>query len=190
MTIIVALKDGEKVWMGSDRMRMYGSNAIPATNSKVWKTTDVFGNVWAWGSAGSTNLSQVTRYQVRLPEKNVTGSEDISGFIFTEYLPRLYQHLKDFGGIVRPDPKVGENAEGTLLIGLHGKIYRIAGLSVTELDCPFVAIGLGDGPAFGALNALQQIKAELSPKERIKIAIKAACEFNPNIGGGMDIVHT
>ena len=190
MTIIVALKDGATIYMGGDRNRISGSRAYPGLNPKVWKITDAFGNQWVWGQTGSCNLQQVARYGLPELKDNAAETEDLCGFIFRNYIPVLYDEAKKLGGIVRPDSKTGDNLEGSFVVGVLGKVFRLAGLAVTELDLPFFTAGSGEGPAHGALDAIHRHDIVLSPEDKIRSAITAACSMFPNLGGGIDIVHS
>jgi hypothetical protein len=190
MTVSVALKDGDRVWIGGDRNRINGSRSYAGSNPKVWKVQDTHGNTWAWGQTGTCNLQQVAQYQLTLPALNASEADDLCGFVFKECVPQLYRLLKEIGGITRPDPKSGDGMEGALLLGLLGRIFVVSDLAVTEVDNPFHVVGLGTQPSFGALDAIYRHKIELTPQERIKSAVESASAFFPVIGGGIDIVHT
>ena len=189
MTVIIAITHNEKVWMGGDRNRNMGPTSFSSPNPKVWKRTDDFENGWVFGSAGNSQLHQIAQYQVSLPIENPYNQEDLCGYLYRGFVLPLYKELKECGALIKT-PKGKDDMEGTILLGLCGKIFHVNGLAVNQISNAFATTGIADDAAFCHLDALFTHGVGLTPEQMIRSAIHSAGTRFPVIGGGMDIICT
>ena len=71
---------------------------------------------------------------------------------------------------------------GTFLVGVRGRLFAIySDYQVAEEALDYMAVGSGEDIALGALYATADLG--LSPRARMRIALKAAARFKPGVNG-------
>jgi hypothetical protein len=191
MTVVIALKDmAGNLLMGADKNMTAGYKVATLHNPKIWRQKDGVGNWWMFGVSGNISLNQVIRYRVPLPTLEPGKDEDPVGILTSEWMPQLYKGMREIGAVLRKDQNSAERPDGGIILGLKGEIYSIAGFSIAHLDVQFHTIGSGGEVAFGALHTLIKHNVGFSPEEMIHSAIATASAYDPNIGGGVDIISS
>lgn len=176
MTAIVAYKDSEFIYYGSDSRVSFESGSVYDTSNK-WRIMAGRNakKPMLIGCAGSARLDNL----IVSSAKNFETAESI--FEVADVIKKAivldgWKEEKDEGG----DPPC---YSVDLLVIFEKKLYRVGSdLSVTEIqDFQFVAVGSGEPYCLGAAYGSKSKK----PKEMIKIALQAAMKFDPSCGGRM-----
>jgi ATP-dependent protease HslVU (ClpYQ) peptidase subunit len=176
MTAIVAYKDSEFIYYGSDSRVTFDSGPVYDTTNK-WRVMSGRNakNPILIGCAGSARLDNL----IVSSAKNFENAEsifEVSDHIKKAILLDGWKEEKDEGG---EPPSYSVD----ILIIFEKHLYRIGSdLSVTQIqDFQFVAVGSGEPYCLGAAYGSKSKK----PKDMIKVALNAAIKFDPNCGGRM-----
>jgi ATP-dependent protease HslVU (ClpYQ) peptidase subunit len=166
MTCIVAMKDGDKIIMGSDDMVSRGEEVIPAPTKKTFKKDG-----FLFGCAGYTRAMQLVQYNLDMPERGV--DEILDNYIFKKLIPAMRalwanNGMKKDGGSIEWTPN-------TFLMATEGRIFEVEPYFTVFEFCEYASIGSGAKYAQGAMHALSDSK--LKPKARITKALQAAANF-------------
>jgi ATP-dependent protease HslVU (ClpYQ) peptidase subunit len=194
MTVIVTLKDDAgHIWMGADRYNSIGKAVFNSTDPKIWRQVDTRGNVWVFGMTGTATLAKVARNLVPLPDLNDKGSKTLSNFLFTTWVPKLYEESKNIGLIQKLNSDNGvETSPGIILIGVCGEIIRESAFCPVPVDATYHTAGLGQEVTAGAMEILlnHALHPAKTSEEILRAAIEATGRYCPSIGGGVDIINT
>ena len=170
MSVIVAIKENGKIYMGSDSQSTMGSTRITLRNPnnfKIWKVLDTKNCLM--GAVGNKRDSNV----IRLVSNIVDDYDDFYNrvnykFVVKFLVPNIIRELKKYGYV-----KGGEYFEymdSAYLFAYKDKLFWISNdASVFEID-DYVAIGSGAPEAIGSLLSTEGQE----PKTRIVKAIKAS----------------
>lgn len=167
MTCIVGIEDKGKVWIGSDSAGTTddGSYWSLSEPSKVFMVGPVL-----MGVTGSMRFTQMLAHSLHLPPSTGRTIED---WLCVDFVNAVRATLQE-GGWAKKNQE-GEERGGFFLFGYHGRLYCFDDdFSVTRARTKYDAMGSGGRIAKGALFATKR----LTPKERITIALKAACAHN------------
>lgn len=167
MTCIVGISDGKNVTLGGD------AAASSATDRELYilRTEKVFAaGEYLIGYCASYRAGQIAQYQVDWPAPPEDKDANLCRFVVNEVVPVLQKALEG-SGMTQP---------GQFLIGLRGHLFSIAhDFSATELEEPWIAIGSGRMPAYGALYAMED--SPLDPKTKARRALEAAERYTNNV---------
>lgn len=176
MTAIVAYKDTEFIYYGSDSRVSFDHGAVYDTGNK-WRVMAGRSSrsPILIGCAGSARLDNL----IVSSAKNFETAEtpfDVADAVKKAILLDGWKEEKDDGG---EPPSYSVD----MLMIFEKNLYRIGSdLSVTEIqDFQFVAVGSGEPYCLGAAYVAKSKK----PKEMIKLALQAAMKFDPSCGGRM-----
>jgi ATP-dependent protease HslVU (ClpYQ) peptidase subunit len=154
MTVIVALEEDGKVWMGSDSFIGDDSWRDVSDTPKHFIRGELL-----FGFAGDIHATQVVEDLV--PPRHKAGEDDYG------YLKRVSAAIRK----LHEKNKLTEKPDFSGLIGYRGKVYILFddyGLHHSERG--YAATGAGEQAACGALFAAKGRE----PKARILVALKAA----------------
>jgi hypothetical protein len=185
MTAIVAIVENNTVYMGGDSA---GVN-VSALSVTVRKDPKVFKNgPFIMGFTSSFRMGQLLRYSFKPPTH--PNNMSIDRYMNTIFIDAVRNCLKD-GGYA----KVKENNEsgGNFLVGYRGKLFNIDGdFQVGIPSCNYDSVGCGQDLCLGSLHTTEKVSnmklLSLLPKERIKMALKAAVEFSAGVRGPFNIL--
>ena len=189
MSLVIAIKDKDRVVLGADKQVSYGNNK-DHSSTKIWEVAGLSGAVM--GGVGSARASQIIQY-ADIVDKNALNSEPTIEFIIRSLAPTICATL-DANGVpcdVPTDPETGVRAgcvmmPNAFLFAYKDRAWMIwHDLSVTEIE-QYFAIGSGAEVAKGALFATQG----QNPFERIVTAIDAASEATIGVDDGIDLLVT
>ena len=169
MSVVVAIKDKDKVLIGADSQVTRGSTRKTLNNPnnyKIWKVRGVNNCLMAHvGNVRDANI-------IRLMEHLVTDYDVFCNNIDYEYVvksivPDIVEELKKYGFI--KNEKYFEGFDSRFIFSFEDQLYVINsdGCVLEVDDC--VAIGSGELEAVGSL-----LSTEGDPKERIIKAIKSS----------------
>ena len=166
MTIVVGIVDDEdKVWVGADSLTSKGDYGFRQSRPKVFKKGE-----FVFGGTGSVSEIQHMVYATALPP--VKEDQDHYDYLINDLFPEFRLKLRAGGRLEKRD---GEELVGTeMMIGWRGKLFIMGrDFAVIEPYRGYEAIGIGQEYALGAMNILE--KTDYSPREKIKLAMDAAC---------------
>ncbi len=186
MSVVVAIKDNDRVWVGCDSQVTRGGWTKESLEGcyKIWKPSDdcniVMGGV---GVLRDINiLSTATDWVDELAKHK--GVDD--KYIIRTVVPKIYKELEDYGRLkIRDGIKSMESA---FIFAYKEKAYEIAGDgAVIEKDDMLIE---GSGYIAG-MGAWDRIKNEDIPaKEKVIQVIKASCNVDLYVNYPIVIMNT
>lgn len=170
MSVVVAIKDNGRVYIGADSQVTKGGTRTTLRNPnnyKVWRVGDAPNCLMA--SVGTLRDANVVRLMEDLvTDYNVYRDEIDYKFVVRKIVPSIVNELKSYGFL--KDEQYVESLDSSFLFAFQDKLYKIGfDCSVVEVS-DFAAIGSGANEALGSLLSTDK----LPPKERIVRAIKAS----------------
>jgi 20S proteasome alpha/beta subunit len=176
MTCIVAISDGKKVYMGGERGHSDSHIITSSTRPKIFERGS-----YLIGYAGNTGIGQAVVHNFEFPAIGKT--LDPEKHMTRVFIPALRTFIKD------QDIKLPENEDdnASFLVGIKGRVYEI---DMTDFQCveyTEVSIGSGSGYAYGSLHTTEGY--DLSPIDRIHIALDAAITYSPTCQGPIDYLE-
>lgn len=169
MTVAIAYYDSnsDKCYIGAD------SCASDSINHSICKNMKCFHPVGRRdvliGCAGTFRLPNLLQFVPGVfPEEHELPTEKIDmAWLVNEFTPILGALTDDF-----EDDDVWE-----LLVAVNKRIYRVQmDLSIVESADSTDAIGIGGSVALGAFKVLNELKPDMPVEDRIKYALKVACD--------------
>lgn len=170
MSVIVAIKSDDKVYIGSDSQVTKGGTRATLKNPnnyKIWNVRDInhclMAHVGAVRDANIVRLMDdlVTDYDVFMDKIDYE-------FVVRRIVPSIIAELKR-AGYMKDDQYV-EHMESSFLFAYKNQLFVInSDGCVLEVD-DYVSIGSGEDQAIGSLLSTEK----LNPKSRIIMAIKAS----------------
>lgn len=170
MSVVVAIKENGKIFIGADSQCTRGGTRRTLSNPnnyKVWKVNDAEHCIMAHvGLAREANVIRVARDLV--PEmRQIKDTVDFE-FVVTRLVPRMIDELEE-NRILRKDDGL-PTFESSFLFAYKDKLFYITkNGTVFEID-DCCAIGSGECEALGSLLSTEGEPCE----ERIKKAIRAS----------------
>ena len=170
MSVVVAIKENNKVYIGVDSQVTKGGTRTTLKNPhnyKVWRVPGAPHCLMA--QVGSFRDSNVVRLMDRLvTDYNIFREHVGYEFVVKKVVPDIVEELKKYGML--KDDKYIECMDSAFIFAFEDQLYMIGrDLSVIEID-DYVAMGSGEDQAIGSLLSTEGEK----PKERIVKAIKAS----------------
>lgn len=172
MTCIVGLVEDGKIYMGADRgmsdKRFIASSLTP----KIRKIGPIL--IGYSASRGTGQLAHFVNYPK--PDFN-----NVERWVRMDMCKALQEASEAY--------KVDISAEGIaadFLVGVGGKLFEVTTTdwSVTEYEA--IATGSGYSYALGALHATSSY--DISPRDRVKIALDAAIKYSPSCQSPIDLL--
>ena len=180
MTCIVGLISNNKLYMGSDSQCTNGNQILPTSREKIF----TIGNL-TLGTAGDVRFNNIIKYYLDVPYHH----NDISDmeYICTEFLGNLRSAIEGQKFSEEKDNVSSIPNYCELLVAYKNTLYAIwYDYSVVDFS-EYYAIGSGSDFALGSLETTKQLG--IDPKERIELALGAACKFNVNCALPFNIVE-
>lgn len=179
MTAIAGIVDGDNVWIGGDSAGVGGMDMQTRSDPKVFKNGE-----FLFGYTSSFRMGQLLEHEFS-PPKPYEGENGMA-YMVRRFIPAVKDTLRSGGYQTSKD---GQDIGGTFLVGYRGQLYEVqCDYQVARLRQPFHAVGCGDHLALGSLHATQGF--DLTPKERIKMALQAAETFSAGVRGPFTILST
>jgi ATP-dependent protease HslVU (ClpYQ) peptidase subunit len=177
MTCIVGIAENSKVWLGADALYSNGHTGSFG-EPKILKINDDL----SVAHSGTGRVNNLLSYDFKLkgnPE------QPPGEYLIKTFIPALKECLRRNGELEEVSGK--ENAEEWFIVACKGKLYQMFNdFSIREAMRGYEASGSGYQFALGSLESTKNIG--LSPKQRIKIAIKATTEHCVSVGGKITVV--
>jgi len=183
MTCIIGLKHNGVTYIGGDSLGSNGYTKTLRSDKKVFKLQDT--NNAILGYTSSFRMGQLLMYATDLIDKRDEPDIDHK-YLVTKFVPNII-NLFENGGFARN--RSGEKYGGTFLLGYKNKLYKVDNdFQVGESFDNYEACGSGEDFALGSLYATE--KLDMSPEERIKLALQAASKFSTSVSAPYYIVNT
>lgn len=180
MTAIAGIVHDGRVHLAGDSAVTSGWDLALRPDGKVFSH-----GPYAFGVSGSLRAAQLLQYAFVPPEP--AEGVDLARFLATEFVDAARTCLKD-GGHAKKDLEQ-EGSSVTVLIGVHGRLFRLCGdYSIGEGSQPFAAVGCGEDFVLGALHATANLGWQ--PKQRLRTALKAAEWFSAGVRGPFTYAST
>lgn len=169
MTVILAHSDhnSKTSWIGSDSCASDSINHSTVKNNKVFHPVgrrDVL-----LGCAGTFRLPNLLQFVPNVfPPENELATEDINmSYLINEFTPVIKILTSDFD----------DDDTWELLIAVEDRIYRMQmDLSIIEPTDDCDAVGIGGSVALGAFKVLNELEPDMPVEDRMKHALKVACD--------------
>jgi hypothetical protein len=175
MTVIAAVVDQGRVYMGADSAALDAYNCIT-----IRKDPKVFVNGgFLIGFTSSFRMGQLLMDAMFADPGNM----DLFHYMRTQFVPVVRACLKD-GGYT----KVDNNREngGEFLVGIRGRLFMVdSDFQVGEREDGFDSVGQGSQEALGVLYATRGME----PDARLRLAMKASERYRPGVRGPFLVLH-
>ena len=170
MSVVVAIKEGNKVYIGVDSQVTKGGTRTTLKNPnnyKVWRVPGAPHCLMA--HVGSFRDSNIVRCMDRLvTDYNIYRNHIGYEFVVKKVVPDIVEELQKFGMI--KEDKYVEYLDSAFIFAFEDQLFAIGrDKSVIEID-DYIAMGSGEDQAIGSLLSTEGEH----PKERIVKAIKAS----------------
>ena len=158
MSVVVAIKEGNKVYLGCDSQVTKGGTRTTLKNPnnyKVWKVAGV--DNCLMGSVGNVRDANIVRLMNGLvTEYNVFKNHVDYEFVVKKIVPDIVDELKQYGMV--KDEKFVDFIDSSFIFAFQDQLFVIGrDRSVIEVD-DYVAIGSGEDQAIGSLLSLKLSK--------------------------------
>lgn len=167
MTIIAAVKQDGKIWMGADSASVNSNGHIMtvAGGKIVWRGEMLI------GVSGSARWLHLIRHSPLVPEP--PPDCDMMAW-FVQDFTAAFREIANSQGLIQKDDHQCDEINLNMLIACRGEIYATArNFEVVLVTRDFHAIGSGCCEAAGALYALR----DKSPSNRLLTALEACAEL-------------
>ncbi len=172
MTAIAGIVENGKVWIGGDSAGVGGLSLSTRSDPKVFINGE-----FIFGYTSSFRMGQILEHMFSppVPYENENGM----AYMVKRFIPGVKDALKA-GGYQHYDN--GQEMGGTFLVGYRGTLYEVeSDYQVARVRQPYDACGCGRDLILGSLHATEQY--ELTPEERITMALDAAVAFSAGVRG-------
>jgi ATP-dependent protease HslVU (ClpYQ) peptidase subunit len=187
MTVIVGMIDKENgvTYLGGDSLGSNGYSKTVRNDKKVFKLKDTPNAILGYTS--SFRMGQLLMYANNLIDELSIKNDKINHeYLVTNFVPNVI-NLFEKGGYSRNNS--GEKTGGVFLLGYKDNLYKIesdyqVGISYDNYD----ACGSGEDYALGSLRTTENM--DLSPIERIHLALQSASKFSVGVAPPFYIINT
>ena len=171
MSVVVALKEGNKIYLGADSQVTKGGTRTTLhnpNNYKVWKVDGVKNCLM--GHVGNLRDANIVRLMSGLISDYDEYRDSVDyRFVVKNIVPEIVEALKD-AHYLKSNNDYVDYLDSSFIFAYHNKLYYInCDLSVIEID-DYIAIGSGADQALGSLLSTEG----QNPQERIIKAIKSS----------------
>jgi len=191
MTCIVALRNDDHIYMGSDSAGVCDEDMTIVTRLDKKVFTRSFGEAdeqMIFGFCGSFRIGQLLRYTFIIPIHHKQKS-DVE-YIVTDFVSHFKNMLKSNGALSIDKDTQTEEQDGSLLIGYRDQLFLIEEDFQVGLPAEnYSSVGMGSQVAQGAMYATENLVLPFSPKDRIEIALNASALFCAGVRGPFTILN-
>jgi len=184
MTCIVAIAKDDVVHMAGDRFSTDGNWGRFTDGSPKIATIPAFGRLeFLVGCAGDGRCCDVIQHMdIRAGNLSPVDAESNVREILVE---AIRSALRDRGALMKDDD--GQDKGCTVLVGHMGRLFVIGdNFAVSVITENYVAVGAAKEYALGSLATTNGLADEVSPTERLDIALMVAEKYNITVSGPFD----
>lgn len=175
MTCVIALIDGNKVYLGGDGAASEDKTGliVQRVDPKVFKVGQ-----FGIGFVDSFRMGQILQYNWTPPiYKPTLNHKSLDKFMKTKFVDSVKEAFKENGfGNFSQSTEEGDEG-GTFIIAVQGtgRIFTMdPDFHIGECDVMYMAEGSGQQVALGSLYSTTNIK---SPRKRVRMALEASSKF-------------
>lgn len=171
MSVVVAIKEGNKIFLGADSQVTKGGTRTTLHNPNNYKIWKVDGSDNAlMGQVGNVRDGNIVRLMTNVIDDYDEYNDRVNYRFVVKYLvPEIIKNLQDAHYIKQNDNAI-DSLDSCFLFAFKDKLFLINyDLAVIEVD-DYTAIGSGSDQAIGSLLSTEG----QDPKTRIIKAIKAS----------------
>jgi ATP-dependent protease HslVU (ClpYQ) peptidase subunit len=186
MSVVVAIKDKDTVWVGCDSQVSMGyTKGTLKLNKKIWKPEKEEGIVM--GVVGSVRDLDILSTEEDWIEEIVKIKNEFNyKYMVRKIVPKIFKTLSNFGRM--KNDKGIESIESSIIFTHKDKLFSINGDgSVIESD-DILADGSGYRLCLGAWNSLKN--KDIPIKDKLVQVIKAACESDLYVNYPIVLMNT
>ncbi|WP_226035776.1 hypothetical protein [Aquibacillus saliphilus] len=183
MTCIVGLVFNGVTYIGGDSLGSNGYSKTVRKDTKVFKLKDT--NKAVVGYTSSYRMGQLLMYAKGLIDSRDEPNIDHE-YLVTRFIPNTIKLFED-GGYSKNSS--GEKTGGSFLLGYGDRLYQVSSdFQVGESIDGYDACGSGEEFALGSLKTTEN--SNMSPEERIHLALQAATKFSTSVVPPYQIINT
>jgi len=171
MSVVVAVKEGNKIYLGADSQVTKGGTRTTLHNPNNYKIWKVDGSDHAlMGQVGNVRDGNIIRLMKNVVDDYDEFYERVDYRFVVKYLvPEIIKNLQD-AHFIKSNDNLIDGIDSSFLFAHQDKLFLInSDLAVIEVD-DYIAIGSGADQALGSLLSTEG----QNPKARIVKAIKAS----------------
>ena len=173
MTAIAGVVEKGKVYIGGDSAGVGGYSLSVRSDPKVFINGE-----FIFGYTSSFRMGQLLQYSFSPPKPFENQSK--MEYMITSFVPAIKDVFKKNGF---QSMENGVESGGTFLLGYRGELFEIEDdYQVARLNQPYYACGCGMDLVLGSLHATNHF-SNITPEERIEMALDAAAEFSAGVRG-------
>lgn len=166
MTVIVGLKTQNSLIMGCDSGTFHGETKVIYDKDKVFIKDN-----FMVGLAGNPRVSQLLEHVFNPPDHDPRMST--YHYMVKEFVPAFISMLENNGGLTI-DKNVKEY-ESYILVAYKDNIFGINQAFHVSSGEEYICTGHGFNFAYASLYST---KGFVSPEDRVRVAVEAACKFD------------
>jgi ATP-dependent protease HslVU (ClpYQ) peptidase subunit len=183
MTILVAVKKNNRVFLGSDSLTASGNTVLPDLKDR-WKIIKLEHGYMA--SSGYSLLENIIGHLIATNHKIMKNTFSSRNDVFSFCL-ELYAELKKNYNLVDPGKETFGQMYNHFVLATVSSIYAISSnLDVMEHE-RYVAKGAGTDYALGCLYGVYDMIDD--GPQLVRTALEAACKFNVYCRGPLHIIE-
>lgn len=183
MTCIVAIKENGKLYFGSDSLLSDTTVdlAIPMKSPKIFKN-----GPFLFAYCGSVRAGKVFQYDLELPNPDLDNLDKYMNKEFVSALMECAERNKLVIEISKePDGSESDNDVADLIVGINGRLFEVQShVQALEWYEDYMALGSGSKFALGSLYTTKDF--DISPKERLTLALEAASKYAVSVNKPFD----
>lgn len=176
MTVVIALRDDDRVYIGADCCGGNYRDIRRRKDTKVFRTGD-----YLIGVVGNYRVGQIIRYSKELPAPPEKVNHRFMCTKFTDAVKDiLFSHgyARKVGGVRKTSP---------MLVAVGGQLFHMEeNFEIAELVNGYTALGSGEDYALGALFATEDNWYD--GRKRMRCALRAAEEHCRTVTGPFTIL--
>lgn len=190
MTVIVAMKANNKIYMGCDSSFVSSGQITRRTQSKLVIKDELIIGL----TSNGCKIIQILKHKLKLASTKKLKSEELECYLSTIFCNKLFKALSAENILEDDnDRKTSEPSmsPARLLIGIRDRLFEIGeDFDVSEVDTDYHAIGGGDKYALGSLEATINLLPQLGPEDHLIFALKTTTKHMPIIGSPYHLINT
>jgi 20S proteasome alpha/beta subunit len=169
MTCIVGIMHEGNVLIGGDSAGVSNYDITSRGDKKVFRNGD-----FIFGFTTSFRIGQILRYSFIPP---TIPDWDLERYMCSTFVDSIREVFKNKGF---SETRNGAEKGGTLLVGVHGRLFTIhSDYQVGWDNTPYVSVGCGSHYALGSLYTTHNL--DMTPEEKLIVALNAANNFSAGV---------
>lgn len=184
MTCVVGFTENGITYLGGDSLGSNGYSKTTYLQRKVFKSQNTKDLII--GLCGSFNF-QGLEYEDLIDELDLLKNSVDRKYLITKFIPKLKSKIELHNANSQSNNI--NSMFGELLFGYKDKLFKVqSDYSLLESSNKYQSIGSGEHFALGTLFALES--QEMTPQERIHLALQSASKFAVGVAAPFYVINT